>query len=152
MWIWGPPPNLSFKVGDISQRSISLYIYVGESFVLPFLKILIWYFLNINMIYLPSGLITLPMSESPLILKDWRDSYQENWLDMGIQQNWFDIYLKPKAPHAYFIDTNALVWLSSYTPYTFNIYFRKQSIVQLKDENRATPAAKPLRSRQYVVA
>lgn len=34
------------------------------------------------------------------------------WLDTGILQNWFDIYLKPKAPHTYFIDTNASdIWL-----------------------------------------
>ncbi|KAJ8627955.1 hypothetical protein MRB53_021262 [Persea americana] len=35
------------------------------------------------------------------------------WLDTGIQQNWFDTYLKPKAPHGYFTDTNASIhWLN----------------------------------------
>ncbi|XXG53325.1 hypothetical protein AAC387_Pa03g1431 [Persea americana] len=34
------------------------------------------------------------------------------WMETGLLQNWFDVYLKPKAPHAYFIDANASdIWL-----------------------------------------
>eukprot|EP00268_Persea_americana_P060115 TRINITY_DN7448_c0_g1_i5.p1 TRINITY_DN7448_c0_g1~~TRINITY_DN7448_c0_g1_i5.p1 ORF type:complete len:364 (+),score=52.20 TRINITY_DN7448_c0_g1_i5:607-1698(+) len=38
------------------------------------------------------------------------------WMETGLLQNWFDVYLKPKAPHAYFIDANASVSSNKFAP------------------------------------